>query len=76
MATKSDKTIETATPKTPATPSPAESVYSAEELIANHKAFKTSKAIVKIALRKAGKKSATFAEAKTIIDNFKNKEVK
>lgn len=76
MATKSAKTNETEEPKTPATPSPQESVYSAEDLIANHKAFKTSKAIVKIALRQAGKKTATFSEAKIIVEKFKNKEVK
>lgn len=60
-----------ASPKTP-----VESVYTAEELIANFKAFKTSKEIVVVALRLAGKKTATFAEAKTIIEKFKNKEVK
>lgn len=53
-----------------------ESVYSAEELAANHKVFKTSYEIVKIALRLAGKKTATFTEAKAIIEKFKNKEVK
>lgn len=76
MATKPAKPNATEEPKTPAVPSTQESVYSAEDLIANHKAFKTSKAIVKIALRKAGKKTATFSEAKTIIEKFKNKEVK
>ena len=54
----------------------AESVYEASELIANHKAFNTSKEIVTVALRLAGKTTATFSEAKTIIDKFKNKEVK
>lgn len=53
-----------------------ESVYAAEELAENHKAFKTSREIVEVALRLAGKKSATFTEAKEIIENFKNKEVK
>lgn len=53
-----------------------ESIYSAEELAENHKAFKTSYEIVSVALRKAGKKEATFSEAKQIIENFKNKEVK
>lgn len=52
------------------------SVYSAEELAANHKVFKTSREIVEIALRMAGKQSATLAEAKAIIEKFKNKEVK
>lgn len=55
---------------------PAESVYTAEELAKNHKVFNTSRAIVETALRLAGKKNATLTEAKTIINNFKNKEVK
>ena len=76
MAAKSAKTPETEEPKVPATPSTQESEYSVEELIANFKAFKTSRALVTVALRKSGKKSATFAEAKIIVDNFKNKEVK
>lgn len=53
-----------------------ESVYTAAELANNHKAFKTSYEIVEIALRQAGKTHATFSEAKKIIENFKNKEVK
>lgn len=53
-----------------------ESVYTAAELANNHKAFNASYEIVAIALRQAGKKTATFAEAKNIIDKFKNKEVK
>lgn len=53
-----------------------ESIYSAEELANNHKLFKTSYEIVAVALRKAGKKEATFSEAKNIIENFKNREVK
>ena len=53
-----------------------ESVYSAEELAANHKAFKTSREIVEIALRLAGKKTATFQEAEAIIEKFRTKEVK
>ncbi len=55
---------------------PAESVYSAAELAENHKIFNTSYEIVSIALRLAGKKTATFTEAKNIIEKFKNKEVK
>ena len=57
-------------------PVKAESVYSAEELAHNYKAFHTSREIVSVALRLAGKTAATYPEAKTIIDNFKNKEVK
>lgn len=53
-----------------------ESVYTAEELTANYKVFNTSREIVEVALRIAGKKSATFTEAKEIIEKFKNKEVK
>ena len=53
-----------------------ESIYTAEELASNHKLFKTSYEIVAVALRKAGKKAATFSEAKKIIENFKNREVK
>ncbi len=67
------------TDKTKAAPASAhvnESVYTAAELAANHQAFKTSYEIVEVALRLAGKKSATFSEAKAIIEKFKNKEVK
>lgn len=53
-----------------------ESVYSAAELIENHKVFNTSREIVEVALRMEGKNTATFTEAKTIIEKFKNKEVK
>ena len=53
-----------------------ESVYTAAELIENHKVFNTSREIVEVALRIAGKEAATFTEAKTIIEKFKNKEVK
>ena len=53
-----------------------ESVYTAVELAENHKVFKTSREIVEIALRMAGKKTATLTEAKTIIEKFKHKEVK
>lgn len=53
-----------------------ESIYSADELAKNHKLFKTSYEIVAVALRKAGKKEATFSEAQKIIEKFKNREVK
>lgn len=55
---------------------PGESVYSVDELIANYKLFGVNRDIVVIALRKAGKGSLTFAEAKAIIEKFKTKEVK
>ena len=65
-----------AKPKAEVAEKTAESVYSAADLAANHKAFNTSREIVVVALRLAGKETATFQEAKTIIDKFKNKEVK
>lgn len=52
------------------------SVYTAAELAANFKAFNTSREIVVVALRQAGKETATFEEAKAIVNKFKNKEVK
>ena len=55
---------------------PAESVYTAADLVENHKVFNASREIVSIALRMAGKDAATFTEAKNIIEKFKNKEVK
>ena len=76
MAAKNKEVVEAVETAAPTKPVPAESVYSAEDLIANFKAFKTSKEIVTVALRQAGKKTATFTEAKNIIDKFKNKEVK
>lgn len=78
MATKA-KSQETAVKTEPAqaaAPVVVESIYTAAELADNHKAFQTSKEIVVVALRLAGKKTATFKEAKIIIDKFKNKEVK
>ena len=59
-----------------ATAPDAESVYTAEDLARNHKAFKAPREIVVVALRQAGKETATFAEAKSIIEKFRNKEVK
>ena len=53
-----------------------ESVYTAEELAKNHRTFNTSREIVVVALRHAGVKEATLNDARKIIDNFKNKEVK
>ena len=57
-------------------PAARESVYSAAELAANHKAFNASYEIVAVALRMAGKETATISEATKIIEKFKNKEVK
>ena len=53
-----------------------ESTYTIAELADNHKVFGTFREIVIVALRNAGKTDYTFAEAKKIIENFKNKEVK
>lgn len=68
--TKKESAIETAAVRE------ADSTYTVEELTANHKVFHTSREIVAVALRLAGKKTATFQEAKAIIEKFKNKEVK
>lgn len=75
MATNEKDTAVEKKTVAPVAPAAAESVYTVEDLISNFKAFKTSKEIVTVALRKAGKKTATFAEAKVIIEKFK-KEVK
>lgn len=69
------KTTETKTSKSKTTKE-AESVYSADYLAANHKALGASYAIVAVALKLAGKESATLKEAQKIVDEFKNKEVK
>ena len=52
------------------------SIYTAAELADNHKVFQVPREIVVVALRLAGKETATFREAKYTIDKFKNKEVK
>lgn len=74
-STKPKAVPETAPVKAKAAPV-AESVYSAAELAENHKVFNTSREIVEVALRIAGKNTATMTEAKAIIEKFKNKEVK
>ena len=53
----------------------AESVYTAEELANNHSVFNTSREIVVVALKLANKATATFLEAKAIIDEFKNRRI-
>ena len=75
MANPSKKAAEEMAPVKEAAPV-AESVYTAEELARNCKAFHTRREVVDVALRLAGRKTATFSEAKKIIDNFKNREVK
>lgn len=62
--------------KAAATAKAPESVYTVAELANNHTAFNTRREIVVTALRMAGKESATFAEAKAIVEKFKTKEVK
>ena len=74
MASKS-KATEPAVENVVEAAAPAESVYTAAEMADNYKLFKTSREIVIVALRLAGKESVTFPEAKSIIEKFKNKEV-
>lgn len=76
MANKNETSAVEIEPAVQTQPVQTESVYTADELVANFKAFKTSKEIVKIALWKAKKRTATFNEAKAIVDNFRTKEVK
>ena len=73
MANKTTKTNTT----DPVEIAPAqESVYTVNEMADNHKVFGTFREIVVVALRNAGKETYTFAEAKDIIEKFKNKEVR
>ncbi len=72
MASKATKTNSTGSVES--TPV-QESTYTIAELADNYKVFGTFREIVVVALRGAGKKDYTFAEAKTIIEKFKNKEV-
>lgn len=71
-----DKTTVTEPKKRTVKEKEAESVYSRIELAKNHRAFNTTYEIVSVALKLAGKESATFNEANKIIEEFKNKEVK
>lgn len=75
MASKS-KATESVAEEVAAVTAPAESEYSAAELADSYKLFNTSREVVVVALRLAGKEWATFPEAKSIIEKFKNKEVK
>lgn len=54
---------------------PAE-LYTAEELAANHKVFKTSREIVVVALKLAKKDKATVEETQKLVDELKNRRVK
>lgn len=73
MTTKAEKAETAAKPAK--TAKEQESVYSAAELARNHKVLGTSYEIVDVALKLAGKKTATLKEAQKIVDEFKNKEV-
>ena len=53
-----------------------ESTYTIEDLIKAHKVFHTTHEIVAVALKLSGIERATVEEARTIIEEFKNKEVK
>lgn len=75
MAQNKAPVAEEVVKRTPA-PVPAASVYTVEELADNYRAFNTYREIVSVALRQAGKKTYTLAEAKAIVEKFKNKEVK
>ena len=50
--------------------------YTAAELIAGYKAFKTQPECIAAALKMAGAVSATEAEAQAIVENFLKQEVK
>ena len=74
MANNTKATEQAAKPVSKAVP--ADSVYSAAELAANNRLFGTGREVVVVALRQAGVDSATFEEAKAILEKFKNTEVK
>ena len=64
---------ETAAEKT-AAPKKKEAVYTAEELVAGHKAFGTSPEIVAVALRVAGLDRATKAQAAKVVEEFRHRK--
>ena len=70
MAEKSEKKTDIPAPKG------TEPVYSMQQLVDGYREFGTSKAVVSCALKLAGKDSMTTAEARKIIDTFRQKEVK
>lgn len=53
-----------------------ETKYTIKELVAAHKAFGVPKEIAAVALKLKGLETATEAEAKKIIEEFKKQEVK
>ena len=77
MATDHRKSVEEKAPKSGIkTAHEQVSSYTIEELTKAHKVFHTTHEIVAVALKLAGVKRATVEEARTIIEEFKNKEVK
>lgn len=52
-----------------------ESVYTAKELVEGYRAFKCNRDLVEVALKLAHVDSATFSEARKIVEKFMNKEV-
>ena len=72
MAGKENEAVQKAAPRAVSSPT-----YTVQEFAAApHILGAKSPDIVRAALLKAGKTSLTVAEAKVIINNFKNKEVK
>ena len=57
-----------------AAPAKNEAVYTAEELVAGHKAFGASPEIVKVALMTAGIDKATKALAAKVVDEFRHRK--
>ena len=51
-----------------------EAVYTADELIAGHKAFGASPEIVAVALRVAGLDRATKAQAAKVVEEFRDRK--
>lgn len=51
-----------------------EAVYTAEELIAGHKAFGASPEIVTVALKVAGLDKATKAQAAKVVEEFRHRK--
>lgn len=57
-----------------AAPAKNEAVYTAEELVAGHKAFGASPEIVKVALMTAGLDKATKAQAAKVVGEFRHRK--
>lgn len=57
-----------------AAPAKNEAVYTAEELVAGHKAFGASPEIVKVALMTAGIDKATKAQAAQVVEKFRHRK--